>query len=126
MGISKLKIPRVCEQCGRAFEAKTVTTRFCSQECITASNNQRKKKELEEKRQQQILQESAATIAKIQTRPYISIAEAVILFGISKDTIRRLIRAGKIPAINLGQRLTRISREHIENMFKITIPDEKK
>jgi len=126
MGISKLKIPRVCEHCGKAFEAKTVTTRFCSQVCITAAINQRKKKALEEERQQQILQSHTATIAAIQTRPYISIAEAVVLFGISKDTIRRLIRAGKIPAINLGQRLTRISRAHIENMFKITIQDEKK
>ncbi|KAA6307373.1 hypothetical protein EZS27_040959, partial [termite gut metagenome] len=51
------------------------------------------------------------------TRPYISIAEAMVLFGISKDTLRRLIKAGKIPAVNLGERLTRVSRQHIESMF---------
>lgn len=86
----------------------------------------RKKEVLEEERKQQLLQESAAAIAAIQTRPYISIAEAVVLFGISKDTIRRLIKAGKIPAVNLGERLTRVSRTHIESMFTaVALPEEK-
>jgi excisionase family DNA binding protein len=126
MGVSKLKLPKVCEHCGKAFEAKTVNTRFCSDACNNASLRKRKKQALEEERKQQILQENVAAIAEIQTRPYISIAEAVVLFGISKDTIRRLIRAGKIPAVNLGQRLTRISRTHIEAMFTaVAVPEEK-
>jgi len=126
MGVSKLKLPKVCEHCGKAFEAKTVNTRFCSDNCNNASLRKRKKQALEKERKQQVLQESTATIAKMQTRPYISIAEAVVLFGISKDTIRRLIKAGKIPAVNLGQRLTRISRTHIEAMFTaVAIPEEK-
>jgi excisionase family DNA binding protein len=126
MGVSKLKLPKVCEYCGKAFEAKTVNTRFCSDVCNNASLRKRKKEILEGERKQQILQESAATIATIQTRPYISIPEAVVLFGISKDTIRRLIKAGKIPAINLGERLTRISRTHIEAMFTaVAMPEEK-
>ncbi|MDR2757477.1 MAG: excisionase family DNA-binding protein [Planctomycetaceae bacterium] len=117
MGVSKLKIPKACEYCGKAFEARTFNTRFCSEACNNASLRNRKKQALEDERKQQILQENVATIAEIQTRPYISIAEAVVLFGISKDIIRRLIKAGKIPAVNLGQRLTRISRTHIEAMF---------
>ena len=126
MGVSKLKLPKVCEYCGKAFEAKTVTTRFCSNVCINAAARQRKKQAVEEERNKQFLQENAATIAEIQTRPYITIAEVVTLFGISKNTIHRLIKAGKIPAVNLGKRLTRISRTHIEAMFTaVAIPEEK-
>jgi excisionase family DNA binding protein len=126
MGVSKLKLPKVCEHCGKAFEAKTVNTRFCSDACNSASIRKRKKEALEKERKQQILQESAAAIATIQTRPYISIAEAVVLFGISRNTIHRLIKAGKIPAINLGERLTRISRTHIEAMFTaVALPEQK-
>ena len=111
MGISKLKIPKVCEHCGKSFEAKTVITRFCSKECGHKADNARNKAERKEVRQQEL-------IAKIPSnRPYISITEAVLLFGISRDTIYRLVRLGKIPAINLGERLTRISRAHIETMF---------
>jgi excisionase family DNA binding protein len=111
MGYSKLKIPKVCEQCGKPFEAKTVITRFCSKECGHKADRTRKKAGRKEAEQQEL-------IAKIpNNRPYISIAEAVLLFGISRDTIYRLVRMGKIPAVNLGERLTRISRAHIETMF---------
>ena len=111
MGISKLKIPKNCECCGKQFEAKTVATRFCSRACTNKAGNDKKKAERKEVKQQEL-------IAKIPSnRPYISIAEAVLLFGISRDTIYRLVRMGKIPAINLGERLTRISRTHIEAMF---------
>lgn len=59
----------------------------------------------------------SADIAEIQSRPYISIPEATVLFGVSKDTLRRLINKGKLPAYNLGERLTRISRVELEAMF---------
>ena len=111
MGVSKLKIPKTCECCGKTFEAKTVITRFCSKDCAHKAGNDKKKAERQETKQQEL-------IAKIPSnRPYISIPEAVLLFGISRDTIYRLVRMGKIPAINLGERLTRISRAHIETMF---------
>ena len=104
MGVSKLKLPKVCEHCGKAFEAKTVITRFCSDACNNASLRQRKKQALEEECKQQILQESASTIAKIQTRPYISIAEAVLLFGISKDTISPPDTSGQNPRRQFGRK----------------------
>ncbi|MDR1627260.1 MAG: helix-turn-helix domain-containing protein, partial [Oscillospiraceae bacterium] len=126
MGASKLKIPKICEYCGKPFEARTFNTRFCSSACNNASLRNRKKQSLEEERNKQILQENVAVVAQIQTRPYITITEATVLFGISKNTIHRLIKAGKIPAVNLGQRLTRISRAHIEAMFTaVAMPEEK-
>ncbi|MCW0482368.1 helix-turn-helix domain-containing protein [Gaoshiqia sediminis] len=119
MGKSNLKIPKICEQCGKPFEAKTVATRFCSPYCVDKSGKERRRQEKESERRQTLLEQAADKIAEIQTRPYISIAEATVLFGISKDTIRRLIKANKIPAVNLGQRLTRVSRSHIEAMFTV-------
>jgi len=111
MGYSKLKIPKVCEHCGIQFDAKTVVTRFCSNKCGKNASSARKKAGRKEVKNQEL-------IAQIpNNRPYISISEAVLLFGISRDTIYRLVRMGKIPAVNLGERLTRISRTHIETMF---------
>jgi excisionase family DNA binding protein len=127
MAISKLKIPKICEQCGKPFEAKTVITRFCSTTCVNKSGKEKKREAKDAERKQSILEQSTNQIAQIQTRPYISITEATVLFGISKDTIRRLIKAGKIPAVNLGQRLTRVSRLHIEAMFtEVVLPEEPK
>jgi excisionase family DNA binding protein len=127
MGISKLKIPKICEQCGKPFEAKTVVTRFCSPICVNKSGKEKKRASKDVEHKQSILEQSTNQIAQIQTRPYISITEATVLFGISKDTLRRLIKAGKIPAVNLGQRLTRVSRLHIEAMFtEVVLPEEPK
>ena len=50
-------------------------------------------------------------------REYISVKEAVAIFGVERDTIYRLIKKGKIPAINLGTRLTRIKRDELEKLL---------
>ncbi|WP_394330328.1 helix-turn-helix domain-containing protein [Chryseobacterium populi] len=60
------------------------------------------------------LENSKNKIIEIQTRPYISITEATVLFEISKDTLRRLIKNNILPAHNFRQRLTRITfRENV-------------
>jgi len=50
-------------------------------------------------------------------REYISIPEAVAMYGVGRDTLYRLIRIGQIQSINLGARLTRINRKEIDKMF---------
>ncbi|MDR2511709.1 MAG: helix-turn-helix domain-containing protein [Bacteroidales bacterium] len=125
MAKSQFRLPRLCEYCGKPFEAKTVATRYCSNACGNKANKERLKKEKEEARKQTLLEHAATHIAEIQTRPYITVAEATELFGISKDTVRRLIKKGKLPAVNLGERLTRISRVHIEEMFTaVQMPEQ--
>ena len=62
-------------------------------------------------------------IAELQMRPYLSVSEASRLYGISPDTLRRLIAKGKIPAINLGDRLTRIDRKALEKtLYNNSLP----
>lgn len=114
MPASKYKIERKCEVCGKTFLAKTIYSKYCSRTCTCAAYRNKKREEKKE-------QERKAQAAKIpEGRPYISVAEAVALFGISRDTVYRLIKKGNIPAINIGQRLTRISRAHLEAMFPIS------
>ncbi|WP_242498910.1 helix-turn-helix transcriptional regulator, partial [Bacteroides salyersiae] len=56
-------------------------------------------------------------IADIQTRPYISVSEATQLIGVSKSTVRRMVRRGMLVGVNLGIRLTRIDRTQLEQLF---------
>lgn len=127
MGFSKLKIPKVCEFCEKPFEAKTITTRFCSKSCSEKLGKRQKHLLKVAEQKQALLEISKNRIAEIQTRPYISITEATVLFGISKDTLRRLIKNNMLPAHNFGQRLTRVSKEHLEKMFTtLEVPNETK
>lgn len=74
------------------------------------------KKKAEEKRLQR-LDELKQRIP--DARDYISIAEAEALFGVSKKTLHRLVRKGEIQSINLGTRLTRISKTELLGKFPL-------
>ena len=84
MGFSKLKILRVCEYCSKPFEAKTVTTRFCSVSCANKSGKDRKKKEKERVEKRNAIETIRHKIAEVQSREFISVAEAIVMFGISR------------------------------------------
>ncbi|WP_293050632.1 helix-turn-helix domain-containing protein [Paludibacter sp.] len=106
-----MKIPKVCEICGTPFLAKTIITRYCSHKCGNAAA----RKLAKEREAEVIRQKFISSIPR--DRLYISVREACVLFNLSKDTIHRLIRSGRISAINMGVRLTRINRDHLESMF---------
>lgn len=126
MAASKVLIPKICEFCGEPFMAKTVTTLFCSKVCNNKSLREKKKNKEREKKMLSVLQSKKEAIAAMQTRPYVSISEASSLFGISEDTIRRMVRRGTISGINFGKRLTRVNREQMENLFTaIEVPERK-
>ena len=124
MGFSKLKIPRVCEYCSKPFEAKTVMTRFCSISCNNKAAKENKKIEKERVEKLTLLKNFAIKIAEVQSREYISVSEATVMFGISKDTVHRYIKRGIITGVNLGSRLTRVKRSDLEDLFSsVEIPD---
>lgn len=125
MGFSNLKIPKICEQCHKPFEAKTITTRFCSRVCANKNGKDKKKQERELQKREKVLEKYTNKIAVLQLREFISVSEAVVLFGISKSTIHRLIKKNIIRSVNLGERLTRINKSELEKLFSPLIHNEK-
>ena len=105
MGAAKFEITRKCKICGEPFVAKTITSWYCSPRCSKVAFKRRKD---EEKRNER-LDVIAKAIPK--DREYITVPEAYSMFGISKETLYRLIRKGVIPSVNAGQRQTRVSKE---------------
>lgn len=125
MVATKVLVPKICEHCGKPFMAKTVTTRFCSKECNTKNIKERTKKEKEQKQMEDLLKKKREAYIDIQSRPFITVSEASKLFKISEDTIRRMIRRGTIPGINLGVRLMRVDRVSLERFFnRVVVPEE--
>lgn len=108
---SKFKIEKQCEVCGKSFLAKTVYSKYCCRNCSDAAYRQNQRDKKKEQQRAELISQIPAD------RPYITVGEAVALFRISRDTIYRLIRNGKIPSINMGERLTRICRTSLEVMF---------
>lgn len=106
-----MDIYRKCEHCQAEFIPKTVTSKYCSRKCSKASAKKRKSEEIKKQR----LEILVSTIP--DSSDYISIPEALALFRVGRTTLYTLIRKGTIPSINMGQRLTRLSKSQLETLF---------
>lgn len=106
-----LKIRRKCKVCEKVFLAKTLESQFCSKRCGDVYRKRQRDAEKKEDRFSQIILQIP------DAREYISVKEAVAIFGVERDTIYRLIKKGRIPAINLGTRLIRIKKAELEKLL---------
>ena len=92
------KIQRVCEECGKIFTPPTLMSKYCCSACSKKAYKKRQiAKEKEAVRQ--------ALIRQIpSSKGYLTIKEAALIYGISKDVLYRMIRQGLLPSYNSGQR----------------------
>ena len=81
----KFQIKRKCEMCGATFIAKTLESKYCSKHCIDMAYKQKKAAAKKAEQFKQIAQKVP------DAREYISVAEAVAMYSIGRDTIYRLI-----------------------------------
>lgn len=107
------KIQKQCAICEKQFTPKTVNSIHCSRNCTNIAYRKRKAQQKKEKQLETISNKIP------DNRKYISVPEAIVLFGVTKSTLYRNIRHGKIPAVNLGTRLIRIDRSILEKMFPL-------
>ena len=84
--------------------AKTVESWYCSPRCSKIAYKRRRDEEIRHSKLDVIVRK----IPKSQE--YVKVSEAYALFGISKDTLYRLIRKGKIPYVNAGKKMRLISQ----------------
>ena len=94
-------IKRKCKVCGKVFVAKTLDSHYCSPKCSKVA--WKRKKDAKDKN------------ARLE-------AIARQIPGVERNTLYRLIKSGRIPAVNIGTRLIRIKRSDMENLF-LTRPE---
>ena len=111
MPAAKFEIKRKCQICGEEFLAKTIESWYCSPKCSKIAWKRRKDEE-------QRLQRLDEVVKKIpKSKEYITVPEAYALFGISKETLYRLIRKGTIPSVNAGERQTLLSKAELMKLY---------
>ena len=122
---AKEPIKKICEYCGKEFDAYTQTARYCSHACNSKAYKENKRNEVI------ALTSSLATKEKreraksdLSERDYISISEAASLLGLSRWTIYRNVVNVIIPAKRLSQRTTLIRKKDIEALFEVVEPYE--
>lgn len=113
MPAAKFEIVRKCKVCGELFKAKTIESWYCSPRCSKIAWKRNKDEEL----RMQKLDEVVKKIPK--SKDYITVPEAYALFGISKETLYRLIRKGVISSVNVGERQIRLSKEELLKLYPL-------
>jgi len=113
MAKAKFEIRRACKVCGTIFVAKTLDSWYCSRNCSRTAWKRRK----DEKLRNEKLDEIVKMIPEAQE--YITVPEAYAMFGVSKETLYRLVRKGIIPSVNPGQRQTRVSKEELAKLYPL-------
>lgn len=126
---SNLQIPKVCQLCGKAFVARTTTTKYCGDTCSKRAYKIRIREQKVQAALEQSLQEMQSlqspqtsqslqrtSILPLTAKEFLSIQEAAFLIGASRWTIQRLIKNKKIKAAKIGRR-TIISRSEIDKLF---------
>lgn len=109
---SKAKIMRHCIVCGKPFLAKNVDSVHCSKKCSNETYRNKKRAEKREKERQALLAES-------EGNALLTVLQVCNRYHISRPTLYRWIRQGKIKDHNPGDRMTLIDISDIEGILEI-------
>lgn len=109
---SKAKIVRTCIVCGNTFLAKTVDSVHCSKKC-TDETYRNKKRAIKREQKRQAIVEAA------DGSQYLTTLQVYNKYNVSRPTLYRWIRQGKIRASNPGKRMTLINVDDIESLLEI-------
>jgi excisionase family DNA binding protein len=116
---SNIQIQRICQFCGKEFIAKTTVTKYCGDVCAKKAYKARIKSFKVEDSNTQTFQLKCLPnerLIEIGAKDYLNIEESCLLLSVSRWTLWRMIKDGRITATKLG-RLTRIKRLDIDEFF---------
>ena len=122
-------INKICEYCKTEFIAKRISTRYCSPDC-----NKKHYKELSRirviertKNKQNKKSNFNIKINEIEQKPFLSISETCVLLGISRSSLNRYIKSGKLEVVKLDKKVI-IKRKNVNDFLKaykaVKIPDD--
>lgn len=115
---SNIFIQRICEHCSKEFTARTTVTKFCSDACAKRAYKARKRAEKIEESNTETFQVKNKPIEELKAKEFLSVKDIALLLGCSTRTAYRLIDKGKINAVNLSERLTRVKRSELNKIME--------
>lgn len=113
---SNMRIPKICQECGNDFIAKTTVTQYCCDRCAKTAYKKRKREQKVDAIPTLTEQKKTQTAKVVANKEFLSIKETCQLLGTSRMTLYRQIKSGGILAAKVGSR-TIIKRTEIEKLF---------
>lgn len=119
---TNIRVEKICEHCNKEFIAKTLKTRFCGHICNSRAYKAKKRAEkLNQARKDNddttLPIPSTSLLHTIQDKQILTVSEVAKLLRLSKATVYRIIKEGKLNAVKFSERNTRIYRSEIDNLL---------
>ena len=114
---SNIQIIRLCRHCGKEFKARTTVTQYCSNRCNKAVNKARERAEKIDASNKETERIRNRPIEDIKAKEFLTVRDVARLLNCSTRSVYRYIDTGNMKAVNLGQRVTRIKRSEIDQLF---------
>ncbi len=106
--------PRKCAECGTLFVPRSVYSSsafYCCDACRKAAANRREREKKAEAQREAI----ANLVADAQN--YLSVAQAVAIFQVSRTALYLKIETNQIPVIRISKNKIRLKRDDLASLF---------
>lgn len=107
---SNIRLTKTCEYCNQQFEARTITTKYCSHQCNSraykrdARNKKLKIAIVKEVVKPKATIKSNINYSHIETKELLTINEACALLSITHVTLRRWIKDSILTSSRIGKK----------------------
>lgn len=114
---SNIRVNKICQYCGKEFEAKTTVTKTCSDPCAKMLYKQKQRALKLQGAKEETEKIKAKPIEAIKAKEFLTVREVAALLTCSVRSVYYHIETGNIKAVNLAQRITRVKRSEIDKLF---------
>lgn len=115
---SNIRINRICQFCGKEFEARTTVTKTCSDHCAKRLYKLKQKTQKIEKSDNETRLIKLMPMEELSAKEFLTVRDLSKLLNCSIRTAYNLIAKGHIKAVNIAQRKTLIKRAEIDKLFR--------
>ncbi len=115
---SNIKVQRICQHCGNEFTARTTVTKYCSDQCAKRAYKARIRANKVKVSNKETLSIKTKPIEELKAKEFLTVREVSLLLNCSIRSVYYYIESGKLKAVNLAQRTTRIKRSDIDKLFE--------
>ena len=116
---SNIRINRVCQHCKKSFVARTTVTKYCGDPCAKKAYKARKRKQSIEQSQEETTIHREEIRKEILLKDFLNVDEVCTAFGISRTTLWRLAKNGRVRKADIGRRAIFL-RDDLYRLFNIT------
>ena len=115
---SKIEVQRICQHCGKEFTARTTVTQYCGDNCAKRAYKVRVRAVKIDQSNKETQRIKNQPIEELKAKEFLTVREVSSLLNCSIRSAYHYIESGKIRAVNLGQRATRVKRSEIDRLFQ--------